>query len=84
MISCVDDFALTAPSLSYQGHIRRLQELFERLEAKALHSAQASPSLLLKESSYTGGPQARGTPRSASPPSRSKGSCSAPGTQNDS
>jgi len=36
MISCVDDLALTATSLSYQGHIRRLQELFERLEAKAL------------------------------------------------
>ena len=32
----VDDFALTGASLSYLGNIRRLQELFEKLEAKAL------------------------------------------------
>jgi len=36
MISYVDDFALTAAFLSYRGNIRRLQELFEKLEAKAL------------------------------------------------
>jgi len=36
MISYVDDFALTAASLSYRGNIRHLQELFEKLEAKAL------------------------------------------------
>jgi len=36
MISYVDDFALTAASPSYTGNIRRLWELFERLEAKAL------------------------------------------------
>ena len=35
MISYVDDFALTVASLSYRGNIRRLQELFERLEKKA-------------------------------------------------
>ena len=36
LISYVDDFALTAASLSYRGNIRRLQEVFEKLEAKAL------------------------------------------------
>jgi len=35
MISYVDDFALTVASLSYGGNIRRLQELFARLERKA-------------------------------------------------
>jgi len=35
MISYVDDFALTVASLSYGGNIRRLQELFEKLERKA-------------------------------------------------
>jgi len=35
MISYVDDFALTVASLSYRGNIRRLQELFDRLERKA-------------------------------------------------
>jgi len=35
MISYVDDFALTVASLSYRGNIRRLQELFDRLEKKA-------------------------------------------------
>jgi len=35
MISYVDDFALTVASLSYRGNIRRLQELFEKLERKA-------------------------------------------------
>jgi len=36
MFSYVDDFALSASSLSYQSNIRHLQELFEKLEAKAL------------------------------------------------
>ena len=36
MISYVDDFALTAASPSYRGNIRRLVELFDKLEAKAL------------------------------------------------
>jgi len=36
MISDVDNFALTAASPSYWGNIRRLQKLFEKLEAKAL------------------------------------------------
>ena len=36
MISYVDDFAITAASPSYRGNIRRLQELFEKLEAKPL------------------------------------------------
>jgi len=35
MISYVDDFALTVASLSYRGNIRRLQDLFDRLETKA-------------------------------------------------
>jgi len=35
LISYVDDFALTVASLSYRGNIRRLQELFEKLERKA-------------------------------------------------
>jgi len=34
MISYMDNFALTVASLSYRGNIRRLQELFARLEAK--------------------------------------------------
>ena len=35
MISYMDDFALTVASLSYRGNIRRLQDLFEKLERKA-------------------------------------------------
>jgi len=35
IISYVDDFALTVASLSYHGNIRRLQELFDKLERKA-------------------------------------------------
>jgi len=35
MISYLDHFALTVASLSYCGNIRRLQELFERVEIKA-------------------------------------------------
>jgi len=35
MISYVEDFALTAASLSYRGNIRSLQELFEKLKRKA-------------------------------------------------
>jgi len=35
MISYVDDFALTVASLSYLGNIRRLQDLFNKLERKA-------------------------------------------------
>jgi len=37
MVSYVDDYALTAASLSYRGNIHRLQELFEKLEKKARH-----------------------------------------------
>jgi len=37
MISYVDDLALTVASLSYRGNIRRLLELFGRLERKASH-----------------------------------------------
>jgi len=36
MILYVDDFPITAASLSYRGNIRRLQELFERLAAKVI------------------------------------------------
>jgi len=35
IISYVDDFALTVASLSYRGNIRRLQELFDKLERQA-------------------------------------------------
>jgi len=35
MISYVDDFALTVASLSYRRNIRRLQDLFDKLERKA-------------------------------------------------
>ena len=35
MISYVDHFAFTVASLSYRGNIRRLQDLFHRLERKA-------------------------------------------------
>ena len=35
MLSYVDDFALTTASLSYRGSIRRLQELFRTIQAKA-------------------------------------------------
>jgi len=34
MISYVDNFAFTVASLSYRGNIRRLQDLFDRLERK--------------------------------------------------
>jgi len=36
MISYVDDFAIRVPYLCYRGNIRRLQELFEKLETRAL------------------------------------------------
>jgi len=35
MLSYVDDFALTAASPSYRGNVRRLQQLFERLDVRA-------------------------------------------------
>jgi len=35
MISYVGDFSLTVASLPYGGNIRRLQELFDKLDAKA-------------------------------------------------
>jgi len=35
MSSYVDDFALTVASLSYCGNIRRLQDLFDKVERKA-------------------------------------------------
>jgi len=35
MISYVDDFALTVASLSYRSNIRKLQDLYDRLERKA-------------------------------------------------
>jgi len=42
MISYVDDFALTVASLSYRGNIRRLQDLFDRLERKACRGVSFS------------------------------------------
>ena len=48
MISYVDCFALTAASLAYQGNIRRFQELFEKLDAKA-HRLDISFSVAKRE-----------------------------------
>ena len=81
MISCVDDFAPSAALLSYRGNIRLFQEIFERLEGKVLRLG-VSFSLAKTELINWRTPSQRRS-RTASPPSRSKGSCSAPGTQND-
>jgi len=35
IISYVDDFTISGGSLSYRGNIRRLHELFEKLETRA-------------------------------------------------
>jgi len=35
MIWYVDDFAITVASFSYRGNIRRLHELFEKLDTRA-------------------------------------------------
>jgi len=62
----VDDFALTAASLSYHVNIRRLQELFEKLEAKALRLG-VSCSVAKTELIHWRTPSQRHSPKCLSP-----------------
>ena len=66
MISYVDDFAHTAASPSYRGNIRHLQELFEKLEAKALRIV-VSFSVAKTELIHWRTPSQRNSPRCLSP-----------------
>jgi len=66
MISYVDDFALTVASLSYRGNIRRLQDLFDRLERKASRLG-VSFSVAETELIYWRTPSQRHSPKCASP-----------------
>jgi len=66
MISYVDDFDLTVASLSYRGNIRRLQELFERLERRASRLG-VSLSLAKTELIHWRTPSQRHGPRCVSP-----------------
>jgi len=66
MILYVDDFALTAASPSYRGNIRRLQKLFEKLEAKALRIG-VSFSVAKTELIHWRTPSKRNSPRGLSP-----------------
>ena len=66
MISYVDDFALTAASPSYRGNIRRLQKLFEKLEATALRIG-VSFSVAKTELIHWRTPSQRNSPRCLSP-----------------
>jgi len=66
MISYVDDFALTAASPSYRGNIRRLQKLFEKLEAKARRIG-VSFSVAKTELIHWRTPSQRNSPRCLSP-----------------
>jgi len=43
MISYLDDFVVTAASPSYRGKIYRVQEFFEKLEAKARYLKVSFP-----------------------------------------
>jgi len=66
MISYLHDFTLTAPSLSYPGNIPHLQELFARLEAKALPLG-VSFSIVKMELIHWRTPSQRHTPKCLSP-----------------
>jgi len=66
MTSYIDDFALTATSPSYRGSIRRLQELFGRLEGKALRIG-VSFSVAKTELIHWRTPSQRNSPRCLSP-----------------
>ena len=66
MISYVDDFALTVASLSYRGNIRRLQELFEKLERKASRLG-VSFSVAKTELIHWRTPSQRHSPKCVSP-----------------
>jgi len=78
MISYVDDFALTVASLSYRGNIRRLQELFERLERKASH-LQVSFSVAKTQLIHLRTPSQRNSPKCVSP-IQIEGNCVTPAT----
>jgi len=66
MISYGDDFALTVASLSYRGNIRRLQDLFARLERKA---SRLGVSFLVAKTEliHWRTPSQRKSPKSVSP-----------------
>jgi len=66
MISYGDDFALTVASLPYRGNLRRLQELFERLEKKASRLA-VSFSVAKTELLQWRTPSQRHSPKCVSP-----------------
>jgi len=66
MISYVDDFALTVASLSYRGNIRRLQELFAKLERKASRLG-VSFSVAKTELIHWRTPSQRHSPKCVSP-----------------
>ena len=66
MISYFDDFALSAASPSYRGNIRRLQKLFEKLEAEALRIG-VSFSVAKTELIHWRIPSQRNSPRCLSP-----------------
>ena len=66
MISYGDDLARTAASHSYRGKIRRLQELFERLEVKARRLA-VSFSIAKTELIHWRTPSQRYSPKCRSP-----------------
>ena len=66
MISYVDDFALTVASLSYRGNIRRLQELFHRLETQA-SGLGVSFSVAKTELIHWRTPSQRHSPKCVSP-----------------
>jgi len=66
MISYVDDFALTVASLSYRGNIRRLQDLFDKLERKASRLG-VSFSVAKRELIQWRTPSQRHSPKCVSP-----------------
>jgi len=78
MISYVDDFALTVASLSYRGNIRRLQDLFDRLERKAARLG-VSFSVAKTELIHWRTPSQRRSPKCTSP-IQIKGELFHPGT----
>jgi len=66
MLSYVDDLALTAVSLSYGGNIRRLQDLFRTLQARAVRLG-ISFSVLKTELVHWRTPSQRHSQKSLSP-----------------
>ena len=66
MISYVDDIARTVASHSYRGNIRRLQDLFDRLERKA-SSVAVSFSVAKAELIHWRTPSQRHSPQCVSP-----------------